>query len=176
MISNFWCDNFRTLSKIPRSDSSTRQKKGYSLENAHRLQRISRQLRKLVAMLYWPAATSQIHVLEFLYIRQRAILNWPREIVRSHLQLQLQPQGAFLLSSFCIGLLWVDRSFRGSSETTNCWIYPYQSEEMNPWPFQNWSRDFWDLVKLVHRKKAISCSWVAIHLGNYKIQKNRKDG
>ena len=34
------------------------------------------------------------------------------EIVRSHSQLQLQPQGAFqdLLSSFLIRLLWVDRS------------------------------------------------------------------
>ena len=104
---------------------------------------------KLVAMLYRTAATSQICVLESLYIRQRSILNWPKGIVCSHLQLKLQPQRVFQIFRRLGG----DRTFKGSPERTNCLIYPYRGEEMNPWPFRNQSRDFLDFVKLVHRKK-----------------------
>ena len=44
------------------------------------------------------------------------------EIIRSHSLLQLQPQGAVqdLLSSFLIRLLWADRTYRRSTETTDC--------------------------------------------------------
>ena len=59
------------------SDSSTREKKGYSFVNAHRLHKISRRICQLVAVLYRTAATSQIRELESLCIRQRAIMNWP---------------------------------------------------------------------------------------------------
>ena len=59
------------------SDSSTREKKGYSFVNAHRLHKISRRICQLVAVLYRSAATSQIRELESLCIRQRAIMNWP---------------------------------------------------------------------------------------------------
>ena len=43
------------------SDSSTREKKGYSFVNAHRLHKISRRICQLVAVLYRTAATSQIN-------------------------------------------------------------------------------------------------------------------
>ena len=59
------------------SDSSTREIKGYSFVNAHRLHKISRRICQLVAVLYRTAATSQIRELESLCIRQRAIMNWP---------------------------------------------------------------------------------------------------
>ena len=156
----FSCNNFRTSSNIPRSDSSTCGKKGiFPCECS-----LFAKYASFVAMLHMTAATSQIHVLELFTYAKQQFWTGQEEIVRSPSQLQRAFQD--LLGSFCIRRLWADSIFRGSSETTNCWIYPYQGEEMNPWPFRNWSRDFWLLVKLVHHKKPISCSWVAIHLVN----------
>ena len=59
------------------STGSTREKKGYSFMNAHRLQTISWRICQLVAVLYRTAATSQIRELESLCIRQKAVMNWP---------------------------------------------------------------------------------------------------
>ena len=63
----------------------------------------------------------------FTYAKQQ-FWTGQEDIVRSHFQLHRQPQGAFqgLLSWFCIRLLWAERTFRGSSETTYCWIYTYR--------------------------------------------------
>ena len=79
--------------------------KGYSLENAHCLQ-------KMQACRYivqdWSKANSRngisLHT-------PKSNFELAKRIVRSHLQLQLQPQGAFQdrLSSFCIRRLWAPR-------------------------------------------------------------------
>ena len=64
-------------SKLGGNTGYTCEKTGYSFVNAHRSQKLLRQICQLVAVSCKTAATSQIRELESLCIRQSAIMNWP---------------------------------------------------------------------------------------------------
>ena len=147
--------NFRATSKIKRSDGSTRGKKGYSSLFAKYagMSLCCTGLQEQVKSAYWNL---------FTYAKQQF---WTGQegIVRS----QSTPRGFSRFVSDCfertVHLEWAPRRLIAGSTPTR----------VRKWTLD--LSDFWDLVKLVHRKKPISCSWIATHLGNYKIQKNRKD-
>ena len=115
------------------------EKKGYSLVNA-------RCLKKIQACRYVVQDCSNESNLRIGISLHTPKINFePAKRNRSFaLTVKTSTQGAFQI----FRLLSVDRTFRGSSERTNCLICPYRGEEMNQ------LRDFLDFLKFVHRKKA----------------------
>ena len=81
------------------SDSSIREKKGYSFVNAHHLHKISRRICQLVAVLYRTAATSQIRELESLHTPKSnyELAKW-KSFVRTHSS-NFNPKGLFKICS-----------------------------------------------------------------------------